>query len=52
MLAAFCSQRNSGNRTSEVALTFFFGLPLILGGKLDVGRRDDPIFWSSRDFAG
>ena len=34
------SQRNSGNRTSEDAMTFF-GLHLILGGKLDVEKRED-----------
>ena len=33
-LICICSQRNSGNRTSEDALTFFFGFHLILGGKL------------------
>ena len=37
------SQRNSGNRTSEDAMTFFFGLHLIL----DVGKREDAFFCSS-----
>ena len=39
-------------------MTFFFGLHLILGGKLDVKRREDPFLvftwfwgvnWTSRD---
>ena len=50
-LIYICSQRNSGNKTSEDALNFFFGLHLILGGKLDVGRREDLFFWSSPIFS-
>ena len=34
-----CSQRNSGNRTSEDALTFFFGSSLDFGG----------VNWTSED---
>ena len=45
------SQRHSGNRTSEDAMTFFFNLHLILGGKLDVERREDLFFWSSLIFS-
>ena len=33
------------NWTSEDVMTFFFGLHLILGGNLDVGRRDVPFFF-------
>ena len=42
------SQRNSGNRTSKDAMIFFFfwSSLIILGGKLDVERREDLLFWS------
>ena len=49
-LIYICSQRNSGNRTSEDALTFFLGVHLILGGKLNVGRRVDLFFGLHRYF--
>ena len=53
-LIYICSQRNRGNRTSEDALTFFFfslvWSSLILGGKLDVEKRED-LVWSSPIFS-
>ena len=49
-LICITSQRNSENRTSENAMTSFFGFHMILGGKLDVEIREDLFFGLRRYF--